>query len=266
MRYWLDIYRAKFAMTTMLFIHYRVALMFSLLRLFMEPFVYMMVWITVATEQHSINGFAAEDFAAYFLLWIFARHFTTSLDARSVASRIRTGQLSDFLLRPLHPLHLDVPDNFSYKLVMLPPLLVALALLTVIFSPAFHFTLWEMIAFIPALILAAALRFLMFWLLGLIAFWTTESNSFIQVVVTIEIFLTGRIAPLAVMPEWITTIASLSPLRWSMSFPVEILMGLLSPADVVIGLAAQIMWLVIVYLGLQTVWSAGIKRYGAVGA
>jgi ABC-2 type transport system permease protein len=52
--------------------------------------------------------------------------------------------------------------------------MVAAALLAVIFRPAFHIVPWAAVAFVPALLLAFAVRFMLEWTLALSAFWTTS--------------------------------------------------------------------------------------------
>ncbi len=49
-------------------------------------------------------------------------------------------------------------------------------------------------------------------------------------------------------------------------FPVELLLGSLTAAQALEGLAAQCAWLVISLVLLRVVWHAGVKVYSAVGA
>ena len=51
--------------------------------------------------------------------------------------RVRHGSLSFALLRPVHPIHADIADNVSSKLITLPLILAAAAILALIFRPAF---------------------------------------------------------------------------------------------------------------------------------
>ncbi len=51
-----------------------------------------------------------------------------------------------------------------------------------------------------------------------------------------------------------------------LGFPVELLLGRLSPADALVGLAAQAAWLAVVVIGMNAIWVRGIRQYSAVGA
>ena len=80
------------------------------------------------------------------------------------------------------------------------------------------------------------------------------------------LFLSGRMAPLALFPASVQAIAAVSPFRWMMAFPVEVLLGKLAPQDVVNGLLAQMAWVALSLVAMSAVWRVGIKRYTAVGA
>jgi ABC-2 type transport system permease protein len=80
-----------------------------------------------------------------------------------------------------------------------------------------------------------------------------------------ELFLSGRIAPLALFPEWARTLADWLPFRWTFGFPIEALIGQLSVAGLIGGLAMQAFW-ILLGLGLVLlVWRRAVQRYTAVG-
>ena len=104
----------------------------------------------------------------------------------------------------------------------MPILVVVAAGLALVFKPSFAFQWWAVLAFIPALILAFLVRFLLEWTLALSAFWTTRVNAINQVYFTLMLFLAGQIAPLTLFPRWIQVIADILPFRWMLGFPVEL--------------------------------------------
>jgi ABC-2 type transport system permease protein len=80
------------------------------------------------------------------------------------------------------------------------------------------------------------------------------------------LFLAGQIAPLTLFPHWLQMVADILPFRWMLGFPVELLLGRLSPAQAVGGLVAQSAWVIISMLLIRLVWRAGVRIYSAVGA
>lgn len=180
--------------------------------------------------------------------------------------RIRQGMFSPLLLRPVHPIHMDIADNITHKLLAFSILIPAAAALWFAFRPAFAPPPWAIGAAIPALILAFVLRFLIEWTIAMAAFWTTRTMAVNQLYYVTMLFLSGQIAPLELLPGPLRLVATLLPFRWMVGFPVELILGRLAPRDALIGLAAQTSWLALAYLFFRLVWRSGVRRYAAVGA
>jgi ABC-2 type transport system permease protein len=180
--------------------------------------------------------------------------------------RIREGLLSPALLRPVHPIHSDIADNVSSKAITLPFMLVVSAVLALVFRPQLSPQWWALAAAIPALVLAFFLRFLLEWTLAQAAFWTTRVSAINQSYFVMMLFLSGQVAPLALFPPWLQVTASILPFRWTLGFPVELLLGRLTPAEALIGLGVQAAWVLLAYVLMRLVWRAGIRLYTAVGA
>jgi ABC-2 type transport system permease protein len=56
------------------------------------------------------------------------------------------------------------------------------------------------------------------------------------------------------------------PFQWMVAFPVELLMGRLSPDEAIHGIGMQLLWIVIGFGVMQLSWTRASKRYAAVGA
>src|ERR1700716_3824445 len=52
----------------------------------------------------------------------------------------------------------------------------------------------------------------------------------------------GQAMPLSLLPDWVQTIAWLSPFRWILASPTELLIGRLTPAETLAGLGMQLLW------------------------
>jgi ABC-2 type transport system permease protein len=267
MKWLLEVYVQQFRTTVASFLQYRASIFIWMIGHVLEPLIYLVVWSAVSRSSGgSVGGFSAAQFSAYFIVMMLVNHSTYTWVIYEYEYRIREGALSFALLRPLHPIHADIVDNVSSKLITLPMMLIAAAVLTLVFRPAVHFDLWAVTAFVPALLLAFILRFLVEWTLALAAFWTTRVSAVNQGYYVAALFLAGQVAPLSLLPYPVQIVAAVLPFRWMISFPVELVLGRLSPMEAATGLAAQLAWLGVALVLLRFVWQAGVRSYSAVGA
>jgi ABC-2 type transport system permease protein len=266
MRRLAGVYRAKFRAEIGLQLAYRGALVIWLLGLLLEPTVSLVVWTTVARSQGgSVGGFAPGDFAAYFTVLMIVNQLTFTWHFHFFEWRVRNGFFSPLLLRPVHPIHNDVAENLTFKALTFTVVAPVALFLLVAFGATFRTQPWQIAAFVPALVLAMTLRFLVEWTLAAVAFWITRTGAVNQAYYVVTLFLSGQVAPLSLFPGGIQAIAAALPFRWMVAFPVEVAVGRLGPGDVLIGYAAQAGWIVAALVVLRVVWAAGMRRYSAVG-
>jgi ABC-2 type transport system permease protein len=248
-------------------LQYRASLVIWMIGHVLEPLVYLIVWSTVSnTAGGSVGTYTTGDFAAYFIIMMLVNNATYTWIMYEYEYRVREGNLSFALLRPVHPIHADIADNVSSKLITLPFMLLIAVILGFFFRPHLAVVPWAIAAFIPALLLAFLLRFFLEWTLALTAFWTTRVGAINQTYFVMVLFLSGQMAPLSLFPLPVRVAAAILPFRWMVSFPVELLLGRLSPVEALTGILAQVVWLAIAYGLLRIVWRAGVRVYSAVGA
>ena len=180
--------------------------------------------------------------------------------------RIRQGQLSPLLLKPLHPIHGDIAENVTYKVLTSVVLVPAPGAALLAFRPALQPQPWRRRPSSPPLLLAFLLRFLSGWTLALAGFWTTRVLAINQLYYVAMLFLSGQMVPLSLLPDPVQALAAVLPFRWMVAFPVELLLGQLTPEETLAGFGAQLAWLAAHAVAAAVVWRAGLRRYSAVGA
>lgn len=263
----LDYYRNQYAIDLSLNIAYRGAAAIWVLSSIMQPLVSLVVWRTVAGSDGEAGGITADEYTAYFIMVLIVSNLTFIWHMWEFEWRIRTGAFSPLLLRPIHPIHNDISENLSFKTLGLVGIIPASIILGVVFNADFGGTTpLDIIAFLPALLLAMALRFIVEWTLALAAFWLTKVSAINNLFDVLFLFLGGQFAPLDVMPGWIQTLALLSPFPWSIAFPVEVALGQRSGADILIGYGAQLGWIAVAGAVLALVWKRAVSTYSAVGS
>lgn len=261
------LYVQQFKTTFASMLQYRISLFIWMIGQVLEPLVYLVVWSTVsASRGGSVGDYTAAQFAAYYIVFMLVNQVTYTWIMYEYEYRIREGLLSPALLRPVHPIHGDIADNVSSKLISLPVMILIAVGLALLFKPAASLQLWAIVLFIPAVFLAFLVRFLVEWSLAQAAFWTTRVSAINQVYFVLLLFLAGQLAPLSLFPRPIQVLAAILPFQWMVGFPVELVLGRLTPIQALAGLGAQSIWLLISLGLVRIIWRAGIRIYSAVGA
>lgn len=260
-----ELYRGEMSAMLAWNLQYRGSVFLWVLGAVMQPLVLIVVWQTVADGRDT--GMTAGQYAAYFMVSMIVSHMTFIWHMWEFEWRIRTGYFSPLLLRPVHPIHADVCQSLAYKLVGLMGIIPAAVLMAIVFQADFGSASWRsVVAFIPALLLAMALRFIVEWCLALAAFWMTKVASLNQLFDAFFLFLGGQFAPISVMPDWIQTLSFALPFRWSIYFPIQVALGETSGRDLWIGLGMQVAWIALAVAVLQLMWKRAVANYSAVGA
>ena len=135
------------------------------------------------------------------------------------------------------------------------------------FRPHAQLELWSLVAFVPALALAFALRFVFEWTIALACFWTTRIMAVNQTYFAVLFFLSGRFAPLAILP---TAAAERSPRRcpsagWSRSRSSSRSADSLPPRPRSVS-PRRLGWIAASSLALAVFWPRALRRFSAVGS
>ena len=245
---------------------YRVATYLWLIGMLAEPIVYLVVWTTIAEQQGgSVQGITAGEFAAYYIIWTLVRNMNIVFTPYGWEWRIREGELSAALLRPLHPLHDDLAGFAGWKVVTIVLWLPIAAVLWLVFDPVLDPSLAEVGVFAVAIWGAYLIRTMFLSLLGMITFWTTRVSAIFELAIALELLLSGRLVPLELMPGWAEKLALFLPFMWTFYFPIQALVGDYSTAELLGGLAAQAGWTVALTGLFLVAWRFAVRQYSAVG-
>lgn len=230
------------------------------------PLVMLAVWLSLAQEG-PIGSFDAGTFVGYYLAAIFLRRMTGVWIIWDLSRDIRTGGLSARLLRPLHPLHYDLARTLASRplqaLLVGPPIALALWLYP---GRQLDLSALNLLQVAAATGMALLLEFFFQYAIGLTAFWTSQAVAFHEVWFFIKALGSGYVIPLALMPEGVRRLLDWTPFPMMLSFPLEMLLGRLSPEQVARGFLVQSLWLLFAVLLVAGLWRQGIRRYEAFGA
>jgi ABC-2 type transport system permease protein len=245
---------------------YRVANYMYMIGMVAEPVIYLVVWSTIAEQQGgAVDGITAGQFAAYYIVWTLVRNMNIVFTPYGWEERIREGQLSSHLLRPLHPIHYDLAFFAGWKVVVIVMWLPIAVALSLIFHPTLDVSALEVAVFAVAIWGAYLIRTMFLWLLGMTSIWTTRASALFETYIMAELLLSGRLVPLQLMPGWAETLANVLPFKWTFFFPIQALVGELSTEALLRGLAMQALWTAIGSLLVVVAFRRSVRHYSAVG-
>lgn len=238
---------------------YRLATIVWMAGAMIQPLITMMVWINIYEGQ-------ADAFILYFSLLIFVDRMTSAWDIWELEREIREGTFSYSIVRPFHPIHWAIAENIIYKAVFLL-ILIPAWLLAAIFVPVLRLQLnsEQWLLFILALVLAAIIRFTISYAFGILSFWITKVTAIYGMFEAASLFLSGRIAPLSLLPPVLQQVSLYLPFRYIYSFPIEIATGAVNGIDLWSGFVGSLIWVITFGLALKWLWTAGLKNNQAVG-
>jgi ABC-2 type transport system permease protein len=247
---------------------YRANLLMYLLYWLVSPIVYLAVWTTVAQSQGAVKGLTPNDFVTYYLTLLIVDNLTSQITIYILAYKIQDGTLSGELLKPVHPILTNtLVNNLAFKSLNFMALVPIWAVLCLLFRPDFSaVTLQSLLLAIPAIILGFAVNFLFGAIITCMAFWTTRVYALNEFYNALLVLFSGLFVPLDLLPTLVQRIALFLPFQLRIYFPIQLILGRLSPDEIARNFALDLVWFLVALVLFQLVWRAGVKRFSAVGA
>jgi ABC-2 type transport system permease protein len=230
------------------------------------PLVMMAVWLNLA-RSGSIGGYTTNEFIGYYMAVVLVRRITYIWILDDYEERIRTGELSAFLLRPLEMPHMVLTNVIAIRAfnALLAGAVVG-AIMLLIPGQQWMLTPFNIVAFLLTCALGFMFEFFLQSIVGSLAFWTTQVYRIFDMFFFVKSFLGGFVVPLALLPEGVQAIARVLPFQSSIALPAECLIGRATPERVLEGALVTLVWLVVMGIVFRWVWMRGLRSYGAVGA
>ncbi len=215
-----------------------------------------------------VAGYSLAAMTSYYLLVTVVDALTAvTEDDWQIATDIKDGNISQFLLKPIDYLHyrfcLFLGGRLTYTVVaVLPVGLFIWSLRSYFVLPGDAATLgW----FAVSVLMTAMLQFLMSYTMAMLAFWVLEISTFIFIVFAFEYIAGGHLFPLNILPPAVQSVMAFTPFPYQLYFPVSIYLGQTTGDAMFKGLVIQALWVVAFYGLARLAWSRGIRKYSAVG-
>ncbi len=259
-------YKGVFRIIMARYLQYRTETVIWLVQLVIRPVLFLVVWSAAArTTGGQLSGYTPSDIAAYFIIGMVVHHLVVAWPMLGWEERVKMGTLSYLLLRPVDVIHRDIGENITFKSLTLVVIASTAIALWFAFDASLRVNPASIALAIPAILLGAVLFFVVAWTLAMAVFYTTQIDAMNTAFFFAMLLFSGQIAPLALMPPAIQTVAPWLPFWWYIGFPIEVILNHFTPIQVLQGLGAQLVWIGVVGVVMRAVYRRGLHNYTAVG-
>ena len=222
-------------------------------------------WRAVYGEAESISGLTQQSALNYILLAQIFIILTDSDLIFDLGFSLREGYIIHHLLRPVGFQGMYYAQGLG-KLLFSVVLQIPIALIARLFfglawptDPA----VWA--AFVVSALLGWTVLFFFYWTLACLAFYTTEVWGLGVLVTGLSLFLSGALVPLAMMPDWLSTIVLSIPFAQALAVPLGLLTGITPLSDAPRVWLTQLAWVVGMGVVSMTMFRVSVRKITVQG-
>lgn len=231
------------------------------------PLIMILVFRSIYTNDSSvIADYKYPELVFYYLIsGLIVTLLPLGVDSE-VSEQIKQGVTSFDLIKPISHIKKIFFDNLAWRIFRAVITSGIFILIISLFSSQIT---KSTVSLSPSLLavfcFSYLLTFLICYIVGLSAFWITDSYGFVNVRMVLIMLLGGQILPVTFLPDGIGKINNYLPFKYLISFPVSVAQNKLSGQELISGIVIQLIWLFILFLICRTVWRRGIIHYSAIG-
>lgn len=246
---------------------YRLSFVLWRLRTIFQLLTIYFLWFSLIPASRTLFGYSQVLILTYVIGTAVMSAIVFSTRTYEIGENINSGNLSTMLTKPINYFGYwwfrDMGDKLANIAFSVGELLILFLILR---PPLFIQTKPEyLLLTVITIILAIVLHFFIGAILGMIGFWSPEVWAPRFIFFILVQFFSGAVFPLDVFPKTIFTIFQFLPFPYLMFFPLKIYLGQLSVVEVTQGVIVTIVWIFILWYGVQLIWQKGLKIYTAYG-
>jgi ABC-2 type transport system permease protein len=222
------------------------------------------VWLAVGKASGDISqGFIV----TYYLLVVFVSRLMADYSIQRGPGDIITGDFNTYLIKPFSHLveyfGIDIGYNLLRFSLALPSFILGIILVDQFWI--LEFNPYKIFLAILAMILGFIINFILGNIFTLVTFFTKEIDGLRIFYFNIVSVFSGEFIPLAFMSYGMRFASEILPFRYTLSFPIEIMIGNMSHYDIRMGFVIAVVWVVILFFCYKLLYVISVKRYEAEG-
>jgi ABC-2 type transport system permease protein len=243
---------------------YRIEFLFEVLGyMFVPAAVQLVLWYALfkvggATD---IAGYTYKEMIAYTFASVLFSQIRGGNHDFELMEMIRTGQLSQYILRPVSVVEFVYIRGISAKLLIAGCCLMVGLLLSPVLGMAPHRLLGAMLL----ALVGNVIHYLIGASIATVAFAWEEAYSILMVKNMIVDLLCGELIPLFLFPPHLEWVWKYTPFYLYVFGPAQYSLGKWSHQEFLHHLTIAMVWLVAMAVLTRLSWRWGIKRYSSLG-
>jgi len=243
-QYWL-IFKLQFAQ----FSSYRINVLAQILQSFVTPAL-TLIALSLASPKTSLN---TSSLLIYYLFISLTYPIAVSTIDENISEMANSGQVNNFLIKPLSFFRWLLAINIAEKLVILItllPILVPLVLLT-------HIELVKISEIVLVLCISFLLSFSLSYLFGQFNFWVDDFWAVQNLKHVAILFLGGVVLPYAFYPQSLVQFLKYTPFPYLASWPARIVQSQFNYSETIIAF----IWILILYFLAHHLHRRAVLKY-----
>ncbi len=216
------------------------------------------LFAAVESAGGELAGYSAGTISAYVWLSQGLLGAIQLTGAAEIGDRIRTGDVAIDFTRPVDVQTWHLAEDLGRAAYsMIPrgvPSVVVGALTFGLVMPA---TVLPYVLGAVSIVIGVAISFYCRYAINIVGFWLLDTRGVRSLYMVTSTFLAGLYVPVALFPDWLHTLAYLTPFPSILQSPIDVVSGQVTGLDAVGVVGMQVFWLAVTCLVGRVLTTAG---------
>ncbi|GAB3425207.1 ABC transporter permease [Flindersiella endophytica] len=220
------------------------------------------VWRSVYGGRTQIEGFDWRAMQTYLVVAYSVNSLLSFQSLSQLTMAIRTGQVASELTRPVDFLATSMARASGRAVIEgLIGGAIALVVGVLLLDVRPPVSAWAATLFVVSAVLGFLIKFLIHYLVALLAFFTTSVVGLLWAEIALVNLLSGALIPLAFFPGWLQQVLAFLPFQGIVTTPVGIYLGRTGALAIVV----QLVWVVVLVVLAKLLWRPSIRALDIQG-
>lgn len=246
---------------------YRVNNFITVISILISFIMLFYFWSSIYRQGSHVGSYSFEQIISYYIfVAIFQLMVTGDNTAWSIGDEIKNGEITNNILKPINYLKYKFSQsmgNLLYRIMFYLPVITM-----IVFLLRNYFIFPHSVSLLAIFLFCASMSyilfFLVYFLVGIVAFWMGEAKSIFWALWVIIGFMQGSLIPLDLLPRWLMQLSNFLPFKYIFFIPISLITGRSEFSWFMIYV--PLAWLFGLYILAQYLYIKGLKKYEGFGA